>query len=617
MPLQDSIHGWTAGGAARRLNLAVVFLGVIGVAIWYHLAAFKNLSAIEALDAAQLARNIADGRGYTTGFIRPFSVFLLRQQQAAPATYTPPDAPHPDLANAPLYPVVLAGALRAMPFPYPDVAGDKSAGAYTPDRWVAGFNQLLFIVVVVQIFRLASRLFDPRVGWLSAAVVAGTDLFWRFTLSGLPTVLAMVIVLALVDLLARGAAAPGPGGGSGRADRLLVRLGLGLLAGGLAGLAGLTRYSLGWLIVPVLIFWAMLPAGRRGGIMAGTVIGFLSVMTPWLVRNFQVSGTLFGTAGFAVYEGTRVFPGFELLRTLNVDFSLVSLADFWVKLVSGLKAIIGQDLPRLGGHWVAAFFLVGLLLPYRTALLNRLRYFLVAALAMMAVVQALGRTELSTDSPVVNGENLLVVLSPLVLMFGVALFQTLADQGAARDPRFPRAAAGVLLVVGCAPLLLTLVQPEPSAAAHPSYNPGLIQEKAGQIGEQDWLMTDIPWAVAWYGSRSSVWLSLRFKEPREAQKPNDFAAIDRVGTKPLRALYLSTRWCRSVATPGLSSWIQRARREDWERGLSEWESFLVGGAYAEQQVPTGFPLKDAPFGVWPELFLVDSERAAVKTIKGE
>src|SRR5689334_21178668 len=198
MPLQDTIHKWTAGGASRGLSLAVVLLSMVALALWYDLAAFKNLSAIEGFDSAQLARNIADGRGYTTDFIRPFSMHLLRQHRADHDPLI--RERHPDLANAPLYPVLLAGALKLMPFSYPNVAGDKSVGAYAPDRWIAGFNQLLFLIAVVLLFRLAARLFDARVGWLAAAVLAGTDLFWRFSASGLPTMLAVVIVLGLIDV---------------------------------------------------------------------------------------------------------------------------------------------------------------------------------------------------------------------------------------------------------------------------------------------------------------------------------------------------------------------------------------------------------------------------------
>ena len=35
---------------------------------------------------------------------------------------------------------------------------------------------------------------------------------------------------------------------------------------------------------------------------------FAIVLTPWIVRNFIVSGTPFGTAGYAMLEGTPVFP---------------------------------------------------------------------------------------------------------------------------------------------------------------------------------------------------------------------------------------------------------------------------------------------------------------------
>ena len=34
----------------------------------------------EAMDAAQLARNIAQGKGYTTLFIRPFSMYLVKKR---------------------------------------------------------------------------------------------------------------------------------------------------------------------------------------------------------------------------------------------------------------------------------------------------------------------------------------------------------------------------------------------------------------------------------------------------------------------------------------------------------------------------------------------------------
>ena len=55
-----------------------------------------------------------------------------------------------------------------------------------------------------------------------------------------------------------------------------------------------------------------------------------------------------------------------------------------------------------------------------------MRYFLLMCLGMFIVVQALGQTQLSDESPDVNSENLLVLLAPLVFIYGVSFFFTLA-----------------------------------------------------------------------------------------------------------------------------------------------------------------------------------------------
>ena len=57
----------------------------MGLAVWHDVVAFKNLATIEGLDAAQVARNLSEGWGYTTDFIRPLSLHLL-QQHLPPAT---------------------------------------------------------------------------------------------------------------------------------------------------------------------------------------------------------------------------------------------------------------------------------------------------------------------------------------------------------------------------------------------------------------------------------------------------------------------------------------------------------------------------------------------------
>ncbi len=611
MPLQDVIHKFTEGSGSRLIKLALVFLGMLGLAVWYNLAAFKNLSTIEGMDAAQLARNIAAGEGFTTRFVRPFSMFLLKRHRADGGTSI--QERHPDLANAPLYPVVLAGVLKGYPFGEPDLSSVKRFSIYTPDLWIAGFNQLLFFVAVWMIFRLGRRLFDEPVAWVSAAVFAGSDLFWKFSASGLSTMLLVVLVIWLVDVLSR--MEPEAREGATKSEGWLIRMAA--LAGLISGLAMLTRYSLGWLFIPVVLFVGALSTPRRGVMIAGSVVAFLSVTVPWIVRNWVVSGTPFGTAGYSLLENTILFSDHQLGRTLNPDFSLMEGGMIWHKFLVGLREMLEKDLPRLGGSWVSAFFIVGLLVPFRSPTLRRLRGFILGCLLTLILVQALGKTALSTESPDLNSENLLVVLAPVVFVFGVSLFFTLLEQFGLNVPAYRTTVIGIYVVVMSAPLWFTLLMPTPSALAYPPYYPPYIQGKARAIEKDDLMMTDMPWATAWYGHRQSVWLSLKYREPAGLKHPNDFHAVNASG-KSIRALYLSSRTTKKVETRILDDWIRReARAGEWEPFVTDWESFVVLGVYVFREVPTGFPLRRASLEDLPELFLLESERNPDKAIKGE
>lgn len=85
----------------------------------------------------------------------------------------------------------------------------------------------------------------------------------------------------------------------------------------------------------------------------------------------------------------------------------------------------------------------------------------------------------------------------------------------------------------------------------------------------------------------------------------------------MRALYLSARTLNTIETQNLVRMAGGAGSENWEEAVSDWETFVLLGACLKHEVPTGFPLRRAPFGLSPELFLTDSERKSDKPIKGE
>ena len=339
-------------------------------------------------------------------------------------------------------------------------------------------------------------------------------------------------------------------------------------------------------------------------------------MAPWVARNYVVSGTPFGTAGYALFQNTSVFPGLDLERTISPDFSLIAGGDLWRKLMTGMREIWEKELPRLGGSWVSAFFLVGLLVPFRSLTLSRLRTFVVVSLLVMMGIEALGRTGLTAENAEVNSENLLAVLAPMVFLFGVGLFFVLLEQFGLKMASIRLFAMGVFALLAGVPLFFGLLMPVNSALAYPPYYPPYIQEKAGAVAENDLIMADFPWAVAWYGRRPSVWLSLKYREEVSPKYRNDFFAVYQSG-KPIRALYLSARTLKTIESQALSGWLRGVGADNWEEAVSDWDTFVLLGAYLKHEVPTGFPLKRAPFGLLPELFLADSERKTDKPIKGE
>jgi hypothetical protein len=598
--LQRLIHMSEVGKGSRYLRFLVLGLAVVGLVLVYNLRAYRNLATQEAMDSAQLARNIAEGKGYTTLFIRPLSLYLVQSHNAAgqaeAAASTNQDFarikfnPHPDLANPPVYPLVLAGLMQVRTFRYPVElmkpfwSENSRFWRYQPDFQIAVFNEILLVVVVVLTFFLARKIFDANAAWLAALLTIGCELLWRYSISGLSTMLLLVIFLGLtwcVLWIEEEAREPEP-----RPGRLL---GLVLAAGALTGLGALTRYAFGWVIIPVMAFLFFF-SGPRRWLHTLSAFGVLVViLTPWVIRNYLVSGTPFGTAGFAIFAGTGLYSGFTLERSIHPDLGHALWIKLYVwKLRGNVYDILVSVLPRLGGSWASMLFLAGLLLGFRGFAARRIRYFLLMCLGTFIVVQALGRTQLSEESPEVNSENLLVLLLPLVFCYGVSFFFTFLEQMKLPVAQLRYAIITAFAAVSCLPMIFMFLSSKTVPVVYPPYYPPDIQRTAGWMKENELMMSDIPWAVAWYGQHQCVWLTLDAQE-------NFFAVNDYL--KPVLALYL---------TPET---IDRKFVSDLVRaGEHSWGAFITLGVL-QNQIPQGFPLRNAPTGFLPErLFLTDRER---------
>jgi hypothetical protein len=605
MALQDIIHYVEVGAGKRLLRLILPVLAILGLVILYNFRGYSNFSTTEAMDSAQLARNIAQGQGYTTLFVRPLSIYLLQQKNQGKAMPSTPNSPpdyaqvktaHPDLANPPVYPVVLAGLMKILPFHF---AVNLKGGFWTnngmfyryqPDFLIAVFNELLLVAVAVVTFFIAKRLFDERVAWLSLVLILGCQLLWRFSVSGLSTMLLLLDFLALAWCILKAEEL----GREPEVDTMQI-LFWAAVAGILTGFGALTRYSFGWTIVPVVVFLLLFSGPGKLLNTLAAFAAFAILLTPWIVRNIAICGAPFGTAGYAIFDGTSLSPAGQLERSLHPDLlSALWPTPYGHKLLANLAPLFGGDLFKLGGSLVSVLFFAGLLLGFSRPGVRRMRYFLMMCLGLFMVVQALGGTSLSAESPEINTENLLVLVVPLVFIFGAAFFFILLDQMTLPIKELSYVVIGIFIALCWLPLIFAMWF-KTAPVRYPPYYPPDIERTAGWMKPTELMMSDIPAAVAWYGQRQCV-------EMTEDAGTQFFAVNDYV--KPVSALYLTMRTMDG-----------RLVSDCFRAGQDSWGHFTLE-ALARNQIPSDFPLHHAPSGsasVSSGLFLTDVDRWKIAT----
>ena len=123
--------------------------------------------------------------------------------------------------------------------------------------------------------------------------------------------------------------------------------------------------------------------------------------------------------------------------------------------------------------------------------------------------------------PDVFGGNLLVLLLPLVAIFGVAFFYLLLDRINFRVRLTRGAAIGGFVLLNIAPMIFTLLPPRRGPFPYPPYVSPMTRTIADWFEADELGCSDLPWSMAWDGDRRAVWLPMSLDEFYEI---NDFVA---------------------------------------------------------------------------------------------
>jgi len=579
MQVQNWIYRITDGALARMIRLLAALMGFVVIALLYDMHTYTDLQNQEGMETAQLARNLASGKGYTTQTIRPIDIHLLDKHVVGSSAKLISQSV-PDISNPPAYPILMSGVFKAVSFFQPK---GQLPSTHVLEKWILGLNQGLFFIAALLLFVVAKEMFDSSVAWLSASLFALTDLYWQFTIAGLPTFLLIIFFLGaiwgLVRMLKYNNAPPSP-------STDLACLKFAILVGLMVGAGALTRYSFVFLAVPMTVFILVLFPRNRAKLTLGFLLSIIIVMGPWLSRNYMLTDTLLGSSGYAIFQQTPPFPDDTLERSLDIKLGLNRMEPgFYIdKLMSNTHGIFSSDFSLFGGSWIFCFFLAGILIPFKNKNLSNLRLFLLGCLGLFIAVQALGQTHLSMENPRINSENLLIVLAPLTFVFGTALFFTLLDQLTFEGFGSRGIVIGAFGFLISLPFIFVFLSPTVYPDKTP-YTPYYIQRVTAWLSDDEVMISDVPFAVAWHGGHSCVWLPLDDKE-----RFNQLNAI-----KPIKGIYLTQK-----TTDGEVS--QKAQNPfSWERFALE--------AWARGEVPDKFPLTHAPIGFMPNrIFISDRER---------
>lgn len=511
--VQTAVWHLELGRGKIVLQWIVVVLAAIGLGLWYTANQFRGLEKREAMDAAQLARNISRGEGFRTSVVRPVALWHLQTYRD---DHDASFESQPDTYNAPLYPLALAAVFRLMP---PTIfEGKISDIIYPPERWViVPFNQICLLASVLLIFYWARQAFDRRVAVTASLLLLSSDTLWSYGISGLSTTFLMLLLLGAAFCLytADRRLNPPEPAAPARLDGTTIALVVGSAV--LLGLCCLTRYTALFFVVPMALYTLRIFRGRRAGLWAGMyAVVALAVLVPWLIRNFEVSHSLLGTAQYQIFSTENFERQYKVV--LKDAWSLRGVT---ARVLTDVRRFWIEDFRLIGSDFLVFFFVVGVMYGFRRHDVARLRYVLIGALLTAIVGMAVIGLPHEPVTPSVNGGNLLVLLLPLVAVFGCAFFYLLLDRIPFRMKLTRGLAVGTFVLLNVAPIILTLLPPQRSRFPYPPYCQPYMQAVAKWYDKSDVGVSDAPWAVAWYMDRTTLWLPAT---PEEYHDIHDFVA---------------------------------------------------------------------------------------------
>ena len=560
--IQDLVYNMDVGIGLRLIKLGLYLLFVLIVMLLYTATQFRGLKQAEAMDYAQLGRNLMQQKQMITQCVRPLSMWYLIEKSRHHDSRI---NNHPDILHPPLYPTLLAAGFKISRAPF---VTEKPVSVFPAEQWVIiPLGHLCTLLTGLVLFLLGYRIFDQRVALLGVTIYFLSNSVWSASISG--TGVSLTTLLSSLAFYTAWIAVE-----NRRADKptsaWAFPLTISLLC---CALAFLTRYGAAVIVPVIALFVGLQFRQHRWTIAMVFVLAFLVAVSPWLLRNKLISGGFMGLAPYAVFNSAATPEDEVAERSLTPSWTVgQTVSILQVRWLVNFAKFYSADLRTVGEGLLVCFFLAAFLYRFIRTEVHVFRWCLVLGIFLLMNVAALfGEATM----------KLMLIFWPLIILFGLAFFFVMLDRLQMRARILNMGVTGLLVFLSTLPLIFALLPPR-AGVPYPPYFPPFITHVCKLLNPTELMCSDMPWATAWYGNRNSLLLP---------ENIDQFYTINDYN-KRVSGIYFTTitrnkPYVRTLATGTEKTWFP----------------------ILEGRIPGDFPLNEGfPLNNLDQLFLTDRQR---------
>lgn len=473
------------------IRRTLFFVILLGIAITYLTFTFKGLTSKYGIDQAQIGREVARGNNLTTKFVRPLAIYQLHNGNKKVDLNSFYDTTH-----APLNILIYAGVIKAFGGDdYERYRMGSNQNVYLLDRVIAGTCMLFFIIAIGINYLLVTKIFDAKIGAITAILMMVSANLWEYTISGLPQMLMLCLFSAACYLIWKAIDSQE----AGKSPVVPV-----ILAGFIFGLLALAHWLTLWIFVGFLIF-AISYFKPRGIIAIFLIVTMGLFIVGPLIFNAQNSDGLLGTAFYYV-QGKTGFQQDYMFKGFNSP--PMNVKGLVLNTVRTMLLQTHEIHRHVGGFILASAFFLSLLHPFKRTSIGGYRW----CILTMWIFASLGMALYGITGSEADPNQLHILFMPMMTAFALALISILW----ARVPQsqnggsFALLPFTIIILVAASPFLIKLhaeINNYPRETVVRGYDPNNTNRELHKqiVNPADVIYSDQPWAVAWYADRVSIW----------------------------------------------------------------------------------------------------------------